>query len=149
MLGVGVFRDIEILLHFAPRIGEKRPVGADAGAELVRLEQVVGRDGHEAAVAYLHLAVELQKPLVLPPFLWTEASAGEHQHQRIASLQLRERSVLAAMIRKLVVGEDCAGNDLWSHTGLYTCTCSRVRSMWSAASFAASSGVLPRSRATR
>ena len=136
---VGVFRDVEILLQFAPGVREKRPVGADACAELIRLEQVVGRDGHETAVADLHLAVELQQPLVLPPFFWTKASAGEHQHERIALLQLRERPVLAAVVGKLVVGKDCAGNDVGPH---------RAPSMWSPASLAASSGVLPRWRAT-
>ena len=71
--------------------------------------------GHETAVADLHLAVELQEPFVLPPVFWTEASAGEHQHQRIASLQLRERAVLPAVVRKLVVGKDGAGNDVGPH----------------------------------
>ena len=60
--------------------------------------------------------MELQQPLVLPPFFWTEPSAGEHQHERIALLQLRERPVLAAVVRKLVVGKDCAGNDVGSHS---------------------------------
>ena len=118
---VGVFRDVEILLQLAPGVREKRPVGADAGAELIRLEQVVGRDGHETAVADLHLAMELQEPFVLSPVFWTEASAGEHQHQRIASLQLRERAVLAAVVRELVVGKDGAGNDVGSHRPLCPC----------------------------
>jgi hypothetical protein len=55
-------------------------------------------------VAHLHLAVGLQEPFVLPPLFWTETSTGEHQHQRIASLQLGERAVFAAMVRKLIVG---------------------------------------------
>jgi hypothetical protein len=61
-------------------------VGADASAEFIRLEQIVRRDGHETAVADLHLAMELQEPFVLSPVFWTEPSAGEHHHQRIASL---------------------------------------------------------------
>ena len=99
------------------RPGSERNVqlGADAGAELVRLEQVVGRDRHQTAVADLHLAMELQEPLVLSPVLRTETAAGEHQHQRIASLQLRERAVLAAVVGKLVVGKDGAGNDVGPH----------------------------------
>jgi hypothetical protein len=72
---------------------------------------------------------------VLSPVLWTEPSAGEHQHQRIASLQLRERAVRAPMVRKLVVGKDCTGNDVGPHR--------RICCMWTAPSFAASSGVLP------
>ena len=79
--------------------------------------------------------MELDEPLVLPPVLWTKTSAGEHQHERIALLQLRERAVLAAVVRKLVVGKDCAGDDVGPHR--------RAPSMWSAASLAASSGVLP------
>jgi hypothetical protein len=62
--------------------------------------------------------VELQEPFMLPPLFWTETSAGEHQHQRIASLQLRERAVFAAMVRKLIVGKGCAGNDVGSHSAL-------------------------------
>src|SRR5204862_2953531 len=114
-------RDIEILLHLAPGIREKRPVGADGRAKLIRLEQVVGGDGHETAVAHLHLAMELQESLVLPSFLWTETSAGEHQDQRIAFLQFRKRALHAAVIRELVVGKQCTGRDVWSHTSLYAC----------------------------
>src|SRR5262249_29533456 len=94
---------------------EESPVGADAGAELVRIEQVVGGEGHETAVAHLHFAMELQEPLVLPPVLRTKASAGEHQHERIALLQLRERAALAAVVEQRVVGEDGAGNDVGPH----------------------------------
>src|SRR5207248_3579211 len=95
---------------------------ADARAELIRLEQVVGGDRHETAVAHLHLVVELQEPFVLPSVFWTETSAGEHHHQRIASLQLRERAVLAALIRKLVVGKHRTGNDVgWHSDNLYPC----------------------------
>jgi len=115
---VGVFRDIEILLEFAPGVREKRPVSADAGAEFICLEQVVGRARHETAVAHPHLAVQLQEPFVLPPLFWTETSAGEHQYQRIGSLQLREREMLAAMVRKLVVGKGRAGSDVGSHSTL-------------------------------
>src|SRR5207302_4320318 len=96
-------------------VREKRPERTDAGTKLVRLEQVVGRYGHETAVADLHLAMQLQQPLVLPPFLWTKASAGERQHERIALLQLRERPVLAAVVGKVVVGKGCAGDDVGPH----------------------------------
>src|SRR5437870_13492815 len=138
---VGVFRDVEILLQLAPGVREKRPVGTYACPELIGLEQIVSRDGHKTAVADLHLAMELHEPFVLSPFFRTETSSGEHQHQRIASLQLRERAVHAAMVRELVVGKACAGDDVGPHR--------RVPSLWGAASLAGSSGVLPRSRAPR
>jgi hypothetical protein len=64
---VGVFRDVEVLLQFAAGVSEKRPERADAGAELIGVEQVVRRDRNEAAIAHLHLAMELQESLVLPP----------------------------------------------------------------------------------
>jgi hypothetical protein len=115
VLRVGVFRDVEIFLQLAPGVREKRPVGADAGAELVRFEQIVGRDGDETAVPHLHLAMELQQPFMLSPLFWAEPSAREHQHQRIASLQLRERPAHPAVIQKLVVGKGGAGNDVGPH----------------------------------
>ena len=76
--GIRVFRDVEILLHSAAGVGQKRPSSPDCSAKLICLEQVVGRDRHEAAVADLHLAVELQEAFVLSPLLWTETPAGEH-----------------------------------------------------------------------
>jgi hypothetical protein len=70
----------------------------------------------------------------------TEASAREHQHQRIVPLQLGELSVPAAVVRKLVVGEDGPGGDVGPQR--------RAASMWRPASLIASSGARPCSRAT-
>ena len=78
MVGICIFRDLEILLHSAAGVGQKRPSSPDGSAKLICLEQVVGRDRHETAVADLHLAVELQQAFVLSPLLWTETPAGEH-----------------------------------------------------------------------
>ena len=115
MIGVGVFRDVEIFLHLAARVREKGPVGADAGAELVRFEQIVGRDGDQAAVADLHLAVQLQQAFVLPPVFRAEPSTGQYQHQRIPALQIRKRAVHTAVVGELVVGKHRAKNDIGSH----------------------------------
>ena len=84
---------------------------------------------------------------MLPLVFWTEAAADSTSTHGIALLQLRERAVLAVMIRKLVVRKDAAGNDVGPHDDPYACA-ARAPSMWSVASLAASSGVLPRSRAT-
>jgi hypothetical protein len=45
--------------------------------------------------------MELQEPFVLPPFFWTESSAGQHQDEWVAFLQLRERAVLPTVVRKV------------------------------------------------
>ena len=89
MLRIGVLGDVEVLLHLAARIGEKRPVRSDAAAEFGGLQQIVGADGHHPAVTHFHLAVELDEALVLPAFLGTIAAAREDQHQRIRALQRR------------------------------------------------------------
>src|SRR5882672_6616288 len=115
VMRVGVFRNVEILLQLAPWIREKDPVSADPVAEFIRLEQVVGGDGHETAVADLHFSMKLMEAFVLPPVFWTEASTREHNDERIALLQLRERTVLAGVVRQLVVGKGCTRNNVGSH----------------------------------
>src|ERR1700730_5834982 len=42
VLGIGVLRDVEILLQDASRIGKKRPVCAGSGAKFIRLSDIVG-----------------------------------------------------------------------------------------------------------
>src|ERR1700733_15007330 len=73
--------------------------------------------------------MELQEPFVLSPVFRTEGSAGEHHHQRIRSLQLREGTAHRPMIRQLVVGKHRTGNDVGSHR--------RAPSTWRAPAFAA------------
>ena len=63
MCWIGVFGDVEIFLDAAACVGEEGPVGADAGAKFIGLGDAVGADGDEAAVAYLHLAMELDEEL--------------------------------------------------------------------------------------
>ena len=65
----------------------------------------------------------------------------------ITVLQLQQRAARAAVVRPLVVGKDRTRNDVRPHDDPYACA-ARAPSMWSVASLAASSGVLPRSRAT-
>jgi hypothetical protein len=140
VVGVGVLRDVEVLLQLARRIRQERPARADAGTKLIRLDQVVGRDRHETAISDLHLVVELQQPFVLPPVPRTEAAAREHEDQRIVSLQLRKPTVHGAVVRERVIGKPRAGNDVRPQR--------RTLSMCRPASCTASSGVRPCSRAT-
>src|SRR5262245_49110596 len=72
--------------------------------------------------------------------LRTVTSAGEHQHHRIASLQLRQRAAHPAVVLKLVIGKHDTGNDVSTHRPAL----STLRTP----SFAASSGVFPFWRAT-
>lgn len=78
--------DVQILLRLAPRVGEERPVAPHAVSELVGLEEVIGRDGDQAAIAHLHLARRLQESLVLPPVLRTEATARQHRVELIPTV---------------------------------------------------------------
>jgi hypothetical protein len=56
---IGVFGDVEIFLNDTSRVGEERPVGADAAAIFIRLANIVGADGDEPAIGNLEFAMEL------------------------------------------------------------------------------------------
>jgi hypothetical protein len=56
---IGVFDDVEVFLHFTPRVGEERPVGVDSGAIFIRLRDVVGADRDQPAIANLEFTMEL------------------------------------------------------------------------------------------
>src|SRR5580698_109382 len=73
---VGVFGDVEILLDASACIGEECPVSADTGAEFIGFGDGVGANGNEAAVAYLHLAVELDEQLCLAAIFRAKAAAA-------------------------------------------------------------------------
>src|SRR6267142_4818701 len=117
--GVGVFRDVEILLNNAPRIGEKGPVRPYSAAIFVRLGDIVGADRDQPAIAYLDLTMELQQTFGLTAILWTEAAATKHHHHRILSLQLGEFSMLPGVVAKLIVRESSALRDVGSHEFLH------------------------------
>ena len=72
----GVLRDIEIFLDDTPRVGEERPVGADARAIFIRLADIVGADGDKPAIGNLELTMELNLKL----FFCTFALGDIHHH---------------------------------------------------------------------
>jgi hypothetical protein len=88
-------------------------VSVNAGAVLVGFCDVVGADGDEAAVAHLHLVMELDQTLRLPPVFRTEASTAEDEDRGILSLQFGEFAAFRSVIGKLIVGKDGA----WHHVG--------------------------------
>ena len=93
--GIRVFGDVEIFLDDTPRVREEGPVSADAAAIFVRLGDVVGTDRDNAAIADLHLAMELEKSFGLSAVLGAECAAAEDKDHRILILQLGELAALS------------------------------------------------------
>ena len=113
--GIGVFDDVEVFLNDPSRIGEEGPVGADSGAKLVRLIDVVGADGDQLAIANLDLTVELNQPLRLAAVLGSITAAAQHQNHRIVALQLGELPAFCGVVGQLVIRKDGSGNDVSAH----------------------------------
>jgi hypothetical protein len=59
--------------------------------------------------------VELGETLMLSPLFWAETAATENKNHRIWSLEFRELPALAAVVGKLIIGEDSAWNNIISH----------------------------------
>jgi hypothetical protein len=98
MDGIGIFGDVEIFLYAPTGIGEKGPVGTDSGPVFVGLRDAVRADGDETAVAYLHLAMELDEKLRLTAIFGTETSAAQDEHHRVLSLQLGEPAASCCVV---------------------------------------------------
>jgi hypothetical protein len=112
---VGIFGDVQVLLDCAPRVGEKRPVGADSTTIFIGFDNTVCTYCNEPAIADLELAMELNKALGLSAVLGTVASTAENKNHRMLSLQLRQLAVFRCVVGKLIVREDSAWNDVGSH----------------------------------
>src|SRR6266481_8442143 len=93
---VRVFGDVEIFLDDTPRVGEERPVGADAGAIFTRLSDIVGANGDKPAIGNLQLTIELDKQFCLPAVLGAETTATEDENHGMLSLQFGELLFLRA-----------------------------------------------------
>ena len=55
---ISVLSDVEIFLHFARWVGEKRPVGTDSGAIFFRLGEIVGADRDLPAIVNLEFTMQ-------------------------------------------------------------------------------------------
>jgi hypothetical protein len=113
--GIRVFDDVEVFLDVPSRIGEEGPVGADSGAKLVRLIDVVGADRDELAIANLDLTVELNQPLRLTAVLGSITAAAQDENHRVVALQLGELPAFCGVVGQLVIWEDGSGNDVCAH----------------------------------
>jgi hypothetical protein len=118
--GIGVFGDVQIFLDHTPRVREKGPVGANSGAIFIRLGNVVGADGDEAAIADFEFTMELNKSFRLPAVFGAEATAAENENHRMWSLQFGELPTFRGVVGKLVVGEDGLRNNVRSHMNAQT-----------------------------
>src|SRR6266699_4342604 len=120
---IGVFGDVEIFLGGTPHVREERPVGANAGAILIRLGDVVGANRDQPAIGNLQLTMECTKPFSLPAVLGAETSATEDEDHRMLSLQFGELPAFRGVVGKLVVGEYSPWNNVGSHMKSSTVGC--------------------------
>jgi hypothetical protein len=115
VIGVGIFRYVEILLDYAPGVRKERPMGTDPAAILIRLDDVVCADCNKAAIGNLELAMEFDKPFGLPTVLGAISSPTEDENHRMLSLKIRELPPRPTVVGKLVVREVSSWNDVGSH----------------------------------
>jgi hypothetical protein len=85
--------DLVVLLHLATGVGEKRPLSADRGAELVGFQNVVGRDRDDPGLNDRDLGIAGSAPDV-PSALSAEVAPPQNEDDRIDPLQLTQRAPL-------------------------------------------------------
>jgi len=112
---IGVFGDVEVFLHFTPRVGEERPVGVNSCAIFIRLGDIVGADRDQPAIGNLEFTMELNQPFRLPAVLGSVTPAAEDEDHGVLSLQFGEFSVFRGVVGQLIVGEDSPWNDVRAH----------------------------------
>src|ERR1700675_307261 len=59
--------------------------------------------------------MEFNKPFSLPAVLGAESSTAEDENHGVWSLQFGELPTFRGLVGKLIVGEDCPGNNVRSH----------------------------------
>ena len=97
------------------RVRKKSPVGGKTAAIFIRLCNVVGTDGDEAAVGNFELAVELNKSFGLPAVFGAGAAPAENENHRMLSLQFGKLPGVSRRDRKARSRGRCCGNDVRSH----------------------------------
>jgi hypothetical protein len=94
-------------------------VGADAGAIFVGLEEIIGADGDEAAIADFDFAMELDEILGLATVFGAETAAAEDQDNGMLSLQFGELPPFRRVVGKLIVWELGPWNNVRTHGNTY------------------------------
>jgi hypothetical protein len=89
----------------AASVGQEGPRRADRVAELVGLEDVVGRDGDDLGVRDADLRVVGSQLEALLVVLRAKPAAREHQDHRVDPLQLAQPTPGPGVVGQLVVGK--------------------------------------------
>ena len=95
---IGVLGNVEVFLDFTPRVGEKRPVGADSCAVFIRLRDIVGADRDQPAIGNLEFTMELNQPFRLSAVLGSVTAAAEDEDHGVVSLQFGELPAFGGML---------------------------------------------------
>ena len=90
-------------------------MSADTAAIFICLSDVVGADRDKAAIANLHVTMELKKPFSLSAVLGAETAAAEDKDHRMLALQFGELPALRRVVGKFVVWENGSWNNVRSH----------------------------------
>ena len=90
IVGIGILRDVEILLHDAILIVQERPMGPHPEAQIIDEDEVIGRDGDEPGEPDRDLVLKGGELAQLLPVLRTIDAAPEHQDHRVIALEHRE-----------------------------------------------------------
>src|SRR5215831_14137641 len=88
---------------------------ADAFSEFTRFRDVIRANGDKSAISNFHFTLDLQKPFMLSPILWTVTTATQNNDHRIFPLQLRKPPAFRCVIRKFVVWKNSTRNYVGSH----------------------------------
>jgi hypothetical protein len=111
MLGVGIFRDVEIVLNLPFLVEKKGPVRAKLLTHVVRRVPVVGGDGDKAREADDKLGMKADQLAVMMPILGAEGAARQHEHHRVVALQIRQPPLYLRVVGQHIIGEGFTRSD--------------------------------------
>ena len=115
MFGVGVLRDIEILLNYSAGVGEERPLRADRCSELLDCVVVIGGDGHYLGVSDSDLGIKGSKIQMLLVLFRAVMAARERQYERVIALEFAEPARCARVIGLLIIRKNGSGYQFRGH----------------------------------
>ena len=115
IVGVGVFLDVEVLLHRSLGVTEKRPQRAEGIAELVQVERGVRADDDEPRVGNPELRIPVRQIPEKAMLLRVVGPSGQVEDHRVPTLELRELPQDPSLVLQLVVRKRRADDDVFAH----------------------------------